>query len=202
MSGNSCASALQTVPIVIDFAGARPPRLRRRPCPRPGPARRSAARHRPGVAVSGSPSACVERQLVLADLHLIALLQALGLDPRAVHVGAVQRAAVIQMPLTGALDQQAWSRETVTSSRNTSESGRRPMLMRSPATGKLSPTRPPPARITSAGPCAVTCSSSTGTSSPASSIRYVAVTGSPSAPRPPRAAAARRSADSSWRPRR
>ena len=32
------------------------------------------------------------------------------------------------------------------------------MLMRSPSTGKLSPTRPPPARITSAGPWAVTSS--------------------------------------------
>ena len=38
-------------------------------------------------------------------------------------------------------------------------------------TGKLSPTRPPPARITSAGPCAVTSPISTGTSSPVSSIR-------------------------------
>src|SRR5580704_631261 len=76
----------------------------------------------------------------------------------------------------------AWSRETVTSSRNTSHSGRRPMLIRSPSTAKLSPTRPPPARITSAGPRAVTCSSSTGTSSPLSSMRYVAVTASPPAP--------------------
>ena len=35
------------------------------------------------------------------------------------------------------------------------------MLIRSPSTGKLSPTRPPPARITSAGPLPVTSPSST-----------------------------------------
>ena len=66
----------------------------------------------------------------------------------------------------------AWSRETVTSSRKTSQSGRRPTVMRSLVIGKLSPTRPPPARITSAAPCSVTTSSSsTGISSPVSPTR-------------------------------
>src|SRR5436190_75834 len=38
---------------------------------------------------------------------------------------------------------RAWSRETVTSSRNTSESGRRPIVVRSRSTAKLSPALPP-----------------------------------------------------------
>src|SRR3954454_4602998 len=60
-----------------------------------------------------------------------------------------------------------------------SESGRRPIVMRSAFSGKLSPTRPPPARMTSAAPSSATTSpTSTGTSSPVSSMRYVAVAGS------------------------
>ena len=46
----------------------------------------------------------------------------------------------------------AWLRETVTSSRKISQSGERPMRVRSPAGRKLSPARPPPERTTSAGP--------------------------------------------------
>src|SRR5439155_9859009 len=46
----------------------------------------------------------------------------------------------------------AWLRETVTSSRKTSQSGERPMRVRSPAGRKLSPALPPPERTTSAGP--------------------------------------------------
>src|SRR5436190_5160324 len=70
----------------------------------------------------------------------------------------------------------AWSRETVMSSRKMSQSGRLPTVMRSLVIGKLSPTRPPPARITSAAPSSVTTSSSsTGISSPVSPTRYVAV---------------------------
>src|ERR1700691_3787155 len=41
------------------------------------------------------PSACVIGQLVLADLQLVALLQAMRVDPRTVHVRAVQRAGVV-----------------------------------------------------------------------------------------------------------
>jgi hypothetical protein len=46
----------------------------------------------------------------------------------------------------------AWLRETVTSSRKISQSGERPMRVRSPVGLKLSPALPPPARTTSAGP--------------------------------------------------
>src|SRR5258708_34143039 len=52
------------------------------------------------------PSARVERQLVLADLQLVAVLEAVGLDPLAVDVRAVQRAAVVDVPLVAAADQQ------------------------------------------------------------------------------------------------
>src|SRR6478735_5524867 len=50
-------------------------------------------------------------------------------------------------------------RETVTSSRKTSQSGERPMVMRSPDGTKCSPERPPPERMTSAGPSAPRSSS-------------------------------------------
>ena len=46
----------------------------------------------------------------------------------------------------------AWRRETVTSSRKTSQSGERPISVRSPIAWKLSPALPPPERTTSAGP--------------------------------------------------
>ena len=62
----------------------------------------------------------------------------------------------------------AWSRETVTSSRKMSLSGRRPTVSRSPSSGKLSPERPPPARITSAAPRETTSSNGTSSSSPVS----------------------------------
>ena len=40
--------------------------------------------------------------MVLADLDLVAVDQARGVDPLAVHVGAVQRAAVVEEPLAAA----------------------------------------------------------------------------------------------------
>src|SRR4051794_24101199 len=46
----------------------------------------------------------------------------------------------------------AWRRETVTSSRKTSQSGERPITVRAPDGTKCSPARPPPERTTSAGP--------------------------------------------------
>src|SRR4051794_37934184 len=68
------------------------------------PARPRAARRR---AVSPAmPSARVERQLVLADLQLVALLEPLRLDAGAIHVGAVERAHVVQVPVLAAADQQ------------------------------------------------------------------------------------------------
>ena len=46
----------------------------------------------------------------------------------------------------------AWLRETVTSSRKMSQSGERPIRVRSPAGRNASPALPPPERTTSAGP--------------------------------------------------
>src|SRR5205807_2483533 len=45
-------------------------------------------------------------ELVLADLELVAVLEAVGLDPRAVDVGAVQRAEIVEVVVAAALDQQ------------------------------------------------------------------------------------------------
>src|SRR5215208_1993073 len=96
MSGNSCDSALQTAPIVSDFARAT------------GSACAAAAS---STSVSGSVpseslvtaiSAGEERQLELADLQLVAVLEAMRVDPLAVHVGAVERAGVVEEPLPAA----------------------------------------------------------------------------------------------------
>src|ERR1700722_2996565 len=125
MSGNSWTSALQTAPIVNAFW--RPPS----PAPSPWPllsdvacASAASARLRPacGTGAHSAPrrsaqakrelleipsSACVIGQLVLADLQLIALLQAMRVDPRAIHVCAVQRTTVVEVPGIAATDQQS-----------------------------------------------------------------------------------------------
>src|SRR2546421_9631516 len=87
MSGNSCLSALQTAPIVIDFA------------PRPGGS---------GAGMSGSSivgswvrvaimaSLVQVGELVLADLKLVAVLELLRVHALAVGVGPLQRAAVVE----------------------------------------------------------------------------------------------------------
>ena len=56
-------------------------------------------------------------------------------------------------------------RDTVTSSRNTSHSGDRPISARSPIASKLSPARPPPDRTTSAGPSMLSCAGAASMSS-------------------------------------
>src|SRR3954452_9107191 len=86
MSGNSCESCLQTAPIVSDFAwrGASS-----------GPAAVP-----PSPLAASSDTATSARQvgeLVLADLELVAVLQLVRLDPAPVHVGAVQRAEVVDV---------------------------------------------------------------------------------------------------------
>src|SRR5207302_4338492 len=92
-------------------AARRPGRARwRRPALCPS-ARRSCPAARLGspalrLVARGRPSAHVEGELVLADLHLVPLLQALGLDPRAVDVGAVERAQIVEVPLIAATDEQ------------------------------------------------------------------------------------------------
>src|SRR2546423_4762224 len=88
MSGNSCLSALQTAPIVIDLA------------PRPGGS---------GAGTSGSSmvgswvrvaimASLVEvGELVLADLDLVAVLETARVHALAVDVGAVERPEVVEV---------------------------------------------------------------------------------------------------------
>src|SRR5437763_906117 len=88
MSGNSWVSALHTAPIVIDL-------------PRGAPSSTS------GSSMSATPPlALEERQLVLADLQLVAVLQAVRLDPPAVDVGAVERAEVVEVQVAAAAHEQ------------------------------------------------------------------------------------------------
>src|SRR3954462_6271907 len=90
MSGNSCASALHTAPIVMDF-------------PRGAPSSTSGSSI---SAISEPPSPLEERELVLADLQLVAVLEAVRLDAPAVDVGAVERAEVVEVEVPTAADEQ------------------------------------------------------------------------------------------------
>src|SRR3954447_10682402 len=88
MSGNSCWSALQTPPIVIDLP-----------------------RGASGVSTGGSSMSATalpleERQLVLADLQLVAVLEAVRLDAPPVDVGAVQRAEVVEVEVAATAHEQ------------------------------------------------------------------------------------------------
>src|SRR5687768_10945812 len=87
MSGNSWTSALQTAPIVSAFSGLGA----------------TAGSVGSGIATA---SAGQVGQLVLADLELVGVLQAVRVDPPAVHVGAVQRARVVEVPGAGPPHQQ------------------------------------------------------------------------------------------------
>src|SRR6478735_3877146 len=91
MSGNSCWSPLQTAPIVSDlaclgawFGGSLAPRA---------------------ASSVIATSAREVGELVLADLQLIAVVELVRLDSPPVDVGPVQRAGIIQEPLTGASHQ-------------------------------------------------------------------------------------------------
>src|SRR5687767_2087541 len=90
MSGNSCWRPLQTAPIVNDFVW------------RGGS---SVAPDSPFslalVAASSvtATSAREIRELVLADLEFVAVLELVRLDPAAIDVGPVQGAGVVQVPL-------------------------------------------------------------------------------------------------------
>src|SRR4051794_14442241 len=84
MSGNSCWSALQTPPIVIDLP-----------------------RGASGVSTGGSSMSATalplqERQLVLADLQLVPVLEAVRLDAPPVDVGAVERAEIVEVEVAAA----------------------------------------------------------------------------------------------------
>src|SRR5919197_892103 len=71
-------------------------------------------------------------------------------------------------------------RETVTSSRKISQSGERPIVVRSPSGWKVSPALPPPERTTSAGPLTPRSSRTSAGSSPSpSSGRYAIVVSAP-----------------------
>src|SRR3978361_2225472 len=90
MSGNSCASALQTAPMVSDLRGEGA----------------SSATGRVRSSPSGSsdmgPLAPQVRELGLADLQLVAGLELVRVDPAPVDVGAVERPGVVEDPGAGA----------------------------------------------------------------------------------------------------
>src|SRR4051812_13811395 len=91
MSGNSRSSCLQTAPIVSDFwrgvwGAAGPPALSMSTC----------------VLIASSEV----RELVLADLQLVAVLQLVRLDPAPVHVRAVERAEVVDVDAVAAAHEQ------------------------------------------------------------------------------------------------
>src|SRR4051794_38922857 len=98
MSGNSTSSALQSAPIVIDFAGGA-----------------SSASSDPATASIWTSSSCRVmawlsagdvRELELADLELVAVLEPVGLDAMAVNVGAVERAEVVEVEVAAAAHEQ------------------------------------------------------------------------------------------------
>src|SRR3954452_21188767 len=98
MSGNSCDNALHTAPIVSDLL----PLLGGSSA---GPAGTAPdAPPSPGIEASSATEAPPPRQvgeLVLADLQLVAVLEAVRVDPAAVHVRAVERSRVVQVPRVG-----------------------------------------------------------------------------------------------------
>ena len=106
-----------------------------------------------------------EAQPVLADLQLRRRSRAgwphsirLPVDERAVEAAEIlDREARRPTAQT-----TACLRETVTSSRKMSQSGERPIVVRSPVGMKCSPARPPPERTTSAGPSAADLIERTG----------------------------------------
>src|SRR3954462_4447713 len=104
MSGNSRSSCLQTAPIVSDFCltggsagpfASTPAGGRGRPCST--------------STLIWSPE---EGQLVLAHLKLVAVLELVGFDSLAIHVGAVQRPEVVDVdPVTPPHQQRMVARD-------------------------------------------------------------------------------------------
>src|SRR3954454_23390619 len=100
MSGNSTSSALQRAPIVIALAGG-------------ASASSSGAGGSISAWICASSSWSVMAfsagdvgELELADLQLVAVLQPVRLDPVAVHVGAVERAQVVEVEVAAAAHEQ------------------------------------------------------------------------------------------------
>ena len=147
MSGNSRSSCLKTAPIVSAFV--------------------LAGGGTPGDL--GAHRSIQVGELVLAHLQLVAVLELVRLDPAPVHVGAVERAEVVDVEAVAPAHQQG----VVARDRHVVEEhlglGAAPDRHALAATLNASPERPPPARITSVAPSWVTCSRSTGRSSPVSS---------------------------------
>src|SRR5579884_2448911 len=98
MSGNSWRRALHTAPIVTAF-------WRGCSAARASDSGGGAVISRSGASVCVLISAAEVRELVLTDLELVAVGQAVGLDPPAVHVGAVERTAVIEEVAVAAADE-------------------------------------------------------------------------------------------------
>src|SRR5919197_2081700 len=94
MSGNSCESALQTAPMVSDLA------WRGASSAPGGAADGPGSSSGPATTLAGDVG-----ELVFADLQLVAVLEAVRLDPAPVDVGAVERAGVVQEPPVGAVDE-------------------------------------------------------------------------------------------------
>src|SRR5829696_5162000 len=65
----------------------------------------SSAGPTPSGSLVTATSASEEGQLELADLELVAVLEPVRVDAPAVHVGAVQRARVVEHPVPAAADQ-------------------------------------------------------------------------------------------------
>src|SRR3954449_2118371 len=98
MSGNSRSSCLHTAPIVNDFG-------RTGGSATPLPSTPAGGRGRP-CSTSTLMCSPEEGQLVLAHLKLVAVLELVGLDALAVHVGAVQGAEVVDVDPVAPPDQQ------------------------------------------------------------------------------------------------
>src|ERR1700748_3775015 len=95
MSGNSVVSCLHTAPMVSDFA-----------CCATARGTSSAGPSSPeAVSSATATSARQIGELVLADLQLVAVLELVRVDPAAGHVGPVERAGVVQVPLAVAAHQ-------------------------------------------------------------------------------------------------
>src|SRR4051794_37169007 len=98
MSSNSLCRILQTAPIVSALRGLLAESRGRAP--------RSAASERARCWETATGLLLQEAQLVLADLDLVPIGEAVRLDPPPVHVGAVQRAEVVDVEPVAPPNQQ------------------------------------------------------------------------------------------------
>src|SRR5437764_13770166 len=106
MSGNSCLSALQTAPIVTAFWRGRSCCCSTSSGGSAGSSGSSTLGLRVlGLAIRRRPSAVQECELEFADLELVPVAQPMGLDPAPVHIGAIQRAEVVQVVILAAAHQ-------------------------------------------------------------------------------------------------